>query len=511
MPIPFLGALRRLARVAIYHSRGLPAGHETTSVASAMQAPVPTSRPELSRSLGVIAGISINVANIIGTGVFLKSRVMTCNVGDPIAVLGVWLGAGLLVLIGALCYAEVSALMPEAGGEYVYLRRAYGRATSFLFGWTQFAIVRAASQAALAIACAIFLNLATGGWLDQWHYQAMLAGFTLDLSAVQLIALAILWTTAWINCASVRTSGGAATVLTLLKIAIVVAIGMGALLLAPGEWTHLSMSGADGNCEGVENTARGGIAGIGAAMLGALWAYDGWNNVAPLAGEVREPQRNLPRIFVTSTAIVIVLYVFVNAAYFYVLTPEQVASIPATGSLAVQVLQSFLGPVAITFAALALMVSSFGALHASVLAGARIPYAMARDRLFFAGLARVSPHTHVPIRAVLVQSVWASVLALSGSYDTLTDAVIFAAWLFYGLAAASLFVFRRRLPDAPRPYRAFGYPLLPAIFVLASAGLLFTTFLATPRQAVFGAGLMLAGLPFYLYWTRTAGRNSPET
>jgi len=476
-----------------------------------MQAPVPTSRPELSRSLGVIAGISINVANIIGTGVFLKSRVMTCNVGDPIAVLGVWLGAGLLVLIGALCYAEVSALMPEAGGEYVYLRRAYGRATSFLFGWTQFAIVRAASQAALAIACAIFLNLATGGWLDQWHYQAMLAGFTLDLSAVQLIALAILWTTAWINCASVRTSGGAATVLTLLKIAIVVAIGMGALLLAPGEWTHLSMSGADGNCEGVENTARGGIAGIGAAMLGALWAYDGWNNVAPLAGEVREPQRNLPRIFVTSTAIVIVLYVFVNAAYFYVLTPEQVASIPATGSLAVQVLQSFLGPVAITFAALALMVSSFGALHASVLAGARIPYAMARDRLFFAGLARVSPHTHVPIRAVLVQSVWASVLALSGSYDTLTDAVIFAAWLFYGLAAASLFVFRRRLPDAPRPYRAFGYPLLPAIFVLASAGLLFTTFLATPRQAVFGAGLMLAGLPFYLYWTRTAGRNSPET
>ena len=476
-----------------------------------MQAPVPTSRPELSRSLGVIAGISINVANIIGTGVFLKSRVMTCNVGDPIAVLGVWLGAGLLVLIGALCYAEVSALMPEAGGEYVYRRRAYGRATSFLFGWTQFAIVRAASQAALAIACAIFLNLATGGWLDQWHYQAMLAGFTLDLSAVQLIALAILWTTAWINCASVRTSGGAATVLTLLKIAIVVAIGMGALLLAPGEWTHLSMSGADGNCEGVENTARGGIAGIGAAMLGALWAYDGWNNVAPLAGEVREPQRNLPRIFVTSTAIVIVLYVFVNAAYFYVLTPEQVASIPATGSLAVQVLQSFLGPVAITFAALALMVSSFGALHASVLAGARIPYAMARDRLFFAGLARVSPHTHVPIRAVLVQSVWASVLALSGSYDTLTDAVIFAAWLFYGLAAASLFVFRRRLPDAPRPYRAFGYPLLPAIFVLASAGLLFTTFLATPRQAVFGAGLMLAGLPFYLYWTRTAGRNSPET
>lgn len=466
-------------------------------------------RPELSRSLGVIAGISINVANMIGTGVFLKSRVMTCNVEDPLVVLGVWLGAGLLALIGTLCYAEVSAMMPEAGGEYVYLRHAYGRATSFLFGWTQFAIVRGASQAALAIACAIFLNLATGGWLDQWRYHAMLAGFTVDLGAVQLTALAILWITAGINCASVRTSGGAATLLTLAKAMVVIAVGAGALALAPGEWAHLSMSGAAGTCEGVEDTARGGLAGIGAAMLGALWAYDGWNNVAPLAGEVRDPQRNLPRIFITGTAVVIVLYVFANAAYFYVLTPEQVASIPATGSLAVKVMEAFLGPVAVTFAALALMVSSFGALHASVLAGARVPYAMARDGLFFAGLARVSPHTHVPIRAVLTQSVWASLLALAGSYDTLTDAVIFAAWLFYGLAAASLFVFRRRLPDASRPYRAFGYPLLPAVFVLASAGLMFTTFLATPRQAVLGAALMLAGLPFYFHWARSARRSAP--
>jgi APA family basic amino acid/polyamine antiporter len=481
-------------------------------VAGIMQSGNPAASPGLSRGLGVTAGISINVANIIGTGVFLKSRVMTCNVEDPLAVLGVWLGAGLLVLVGALCYAEVSAMMPEAGGEYVYLRRAYGRATSFLFGWTQFVIVKAASQAALAIACAIFLNVAAGGWLDQWHfhYRAALAGFTLDLSALQLVALVILWTTAWINCASVRTSGGAASVLTALKVAIVVAVGIGALLLAPGSWTHLSMSGAGGDCEGVEDSARGGLAGVGAAMLGALWAYDGWNNVAPLAGEVRQPQRNLPRIFATSAAAVIVLYVFVNAAYFYVLTPQRVASIPATGSLAVEVLRLFLGPMAVTFAALALMVSSFGALHASVLAGARIPYAMARDGLFFRGLARVSPHTHVPIRAVVVQSIWASALALSGSYDTLTDAVIFAAWLFYGLAAASLLVFRRSMPEAPRPYRAFGYPLLPAIFVLASAGLLFTSFLATPRQAIYGVALMLAGLPFYLHWNRASGRKSPE-
>lgn len=462
-------------------------------------------RPQLTRGLGIVAGVSINVANMIGTGVFLKSRVMTCNVGDPLAVLGVWLAAGLLALLGALCYAEVSAMMPEAGGEYVYLRRAYGRGASYLFGWTQFAIVRAGSQAALAIACAIFLNLASGGWLGQWQYQFTIAGQPFDLGVIQLIAIGVLWITALINCVTVTAAGGTASALTFVKVAIVVAVGLGALLLAPGSWTHLSMSGAGGTCEGVAGTARGGFAGVGAAMLGALWAYDGWNNVAPVAGEVRDPQRNLPRIFLGATAIVMALYLFANAAYFYVLTPVEVASIPATGSLATRVMQAFLGPAAVTFASLALMVSSFGALHASVLSGARVPYAMAQDGMFRA-LGRLSPRTHAPVRAVLAQTAWASVLALSGTYDTLTDSVMFAAWLFYGLAAASLFVFRRTLPDAPRPYHAFGYPLLPAIFVLCSGTLLVTTFMATPRQALFGGALMLAGLPFYWYWARAARR-----
>lgn len=468
-----------------------------------MTASAPSARPELTRGLGLVAGVSINVANMIGTGVFLKSRVMTCNVEDPLLVLAVWLGAGLLALVGALCYAEVSAMMPEAGGDYVFLRRAYGRATSFLYGWTVFAIMKTGSQAALAIAFAIFLNLASGGLLEQWSYQVTLGGYALDLGAVPMVALGAIWLTALINCASIATAGRAASILTVLKIAMVLAVGIGALLLGQGDWAHLGLSGAQGTCEGVADTARGGLAGIGAAMLGALWAYDGWNNVTPLAGEVKEPQRNLPRIFFIGTAIVIALYLFANAAYFYVLTPEQVASIPATGSLATTVLQVFLGPVAVTFASLALCVSSFGALYASVLANSRVPFAMARDGLFFAALAKVSPHSHVPIRAVLAQAVWASVLALSGSYDTLTDAVIFAAWLFYGLAAASLFVFRRQLPDAPRPYRAFGYPVLPALFVLSALALLCTTFVATPRQAVVGVVLMLAGLPFYLYWTRS--------
>ena len=461
-----------------------------------------TSRPELTRGLGLIGGISVNVANIIGTGVFLKSRVMTCNVGDPWWVLGVWLLGGALALAGALCYAEISAMMPESGGDYVFMRRAYGKLTSFLFGWTSFAIMKCGSQAALAVGFAIFLNVALGGQLDSWQLDLPLFGPRLHLSAISLMALAALWLVALINCASVSAGGNTAAALTVMKVAMVLIVAACAFGFGHGDWSHLSGNGMSGSCEGVAPSARGGIAGIGAAMLGALWAYDGWNCVAPLSGEVRDPQRNLPKVFLGGMLVIIALYLLANFAYFYVLTPLQIASVSATSSLATEVMKTFMGSGAITFVALALMISSLGSLHASVLANSRVPFAMARDGLFFRALARVSPHTRVPVRAVVAQAAWASVLAVSGSYDTLTDSVIFASWLFYGLTAASLFVFRRQLPDLVRPYRAWGYPVVPAVFILLTIGLLATTFIATPRQALIGMALIVAGLPFYFYWTR---------
>jgi APA family basic amino acid/polyamine antiporter len=252
----------------------------------------------------------------------------------------------------------------------------------------------------------------------------------------------------------------------------------------------------------VAGSARGGIAGFGAAMLGALWAYDGWNNVAPLAGEIRDPQRNLPRAFIGGTLLVAAIYLFVNAAYYYTLTPLQIASVPTSSSVATEVLKRFLGPAAVSLTAVAMMISSFGSLHASVLSNSRIPFAMAREGLFFRGLATLSARSHVPVRALLAQGAWASVLAISGSYDTLTDSVIFASWLFYGLAAGSLFVFRRTMPDAPRPYRATGYPIVPLAFLLVTAALLANTFIATPRQALQGVAMLAAGLPLYWYWSR---------
>lgn len=457
---------------------------------------------ELTRGVGPWAAMAVNVANMIGTGVFLKTRVMTCNVGSAKMVLLVWAAAGMLSLAGTFAYSEIGAMMPEAGGDYVYLRRAYGRLVGFLYGWMAFTVARAGSQAALAVGLAIFTNVALGGALDSRHFDIGLFGRHSSLSGLTLVALAAIWTVAVINCASVTAGGRMALALTIAKVALVLSVGIGAFIFAAGDWTHLAQSGLAGTCAGVESSARGGIAGFGAAMLGALWAYDGWQNVAPLAGEVRDPQRNLPRAFVGGTLVVMTLYLFVNAAYYYALTPLQIADVPLSSSVATEVLKRFLGPMAVSMTAVALMVSSFGALHASVLANSRIPFAMARDGLFFRTLVRLSPRSNVPVRAILAQAAWASVLALSGSYDTLTDSVIFASWLFYGLVTASLFVFRKKLPDAPRPYRAFGYPVIPAIFVLATAALLINTFIAAPREALQGVGLLAAGLPFYWYWSR---------
>jgi APA family basic amino acid/polyamine antiporter len=463
-------------------------------------------RGELTRGVGPWAATAVNVANMIGTGVFLKTRVMTCNVGGAKTVLLVWLAAGLLSLAGTFSYSEIAAMMPEAGGDYVYLRRAYGRLVGFLYGWMAFTVARAGSQAALAVGLAIFMNVALGGALDRWHVGA--GFFGAHGSGLTLAALASIWAVALINCASVASGGRMALVLTIVKVGLVLSVGIGAFVFAAGDWGHLAQSGLTGACEGVASSARGGVAGFGAAMLGALWAYDGWQNVAPLAGEVKDPQRNLPRAFVGGTLVVAALYLFVNAAYYYALTPLQIASVPLSSSVATEVLKRFLGPMAVSMTAVALMISSFGSLHASVLANSRIPFAMARDGLFFRSLTRLSPHSNVPARAILAQAAWASVLALSGSYDTLTDCVIFASWLFYGLVTASLFVFRKEMPDAPRPYRALGYPVIPLIFLTVTVALLINTFVAAPREALQGVGLLAAGLPFYWFWSRKPGRMS---
>ena len=421
-------------------------------------------------------------------------------------VIMVWIAAGVLSLAGALTYAELSAMMPRAAGEYVFVREAYGSALGFLYGWMQVFIAKSGSQASVAVAFAIFLNTLVGGTLKHTLFRNNIFGSAFTLDTLQLIALAAIIIVTAVNCATVVVSGNIATLLTGVKIALVLGVGVGAFLLAQGNWEHFTLSNVGGGCYDVPATARYGVtsfgAGFGAAMIGALWGYDGWNNLTLVAGEIKNPQRNVPLALIGGTMLIIALYVFVNLAYFYVLTPTEIANVTKESSVAIAVATKFLGSGVIGLMSAGLMASSIGTLHTSILTGARVPYAMSRDRQFFQNLARLNSRTHVPIGALVLQGVWASILALSGSFDTLTDYVIFASWIFYGLVTASVFLFRKRMPDAERPYRAWGYPVVPILFLLVTAALLVNTLYTTPKQAFIGLGLILLGLPVYYYWSR---------
>jgi APA family basic amino acid/polyamine antiporter len=468
-----------------------------------------SSQRQLIRGLGPIAAISVNVGNIIGTGVFLKARVMTCNVGTPLRVLAVWIAAGLLALAGALTYAELTTMRPEAGAEYVITRDAYGRVWGFLNGWSQFLISRTASAAALSVGFAIFLNDLVHGKLSEVYFHFTLpGGYQIPFGKLQVVALLTLAVTTLINCAAVSVSGHVASFITILKVLLVLGVGVGAFFYQDGSWAHLTMSNLGGTCEKVAVTG-GGFSGFAAAMLGALWAYDGWNNVSYVAGEVKHPDRNLPLALISSMFIVMALYVLVNVSYYYVLTPTQIASVSPASSVAAEATLRVLGPLAVSLIAAIMLLSSWGSLQTSILGTARIPFAMARDGIFFESLARVSRKTHVPVISLIVQAVWAGILTLSGTFDQLTDFAIFAFWLFYGMVAASVFVFRRRNPDALRPYRTWGYPVVPAIFVLVTICLIGMTIWNAPVQSLIGLLIIASGLPVYWYFAKRNQRIEP--
>ncbi len=495
----------------------------------------------LVRGLGLVAAISIIIGNVIGTGVFLKARVMTCNLGSPEWVVLAWVAAGLLSLAGALTYAELSAMKPEAGGEYIFLRDAYGRVSSFLYGWMQIFIAKTGSQAAVAVAFTIGLNDFLGGELKQTLFKTDSLGFSYELTSLQLIAVLIIIIFTTINCASVVLSGQIATFLTFVKIFLIIFVALGAFLFVTGgSFGNFSMMNTGGTCEGVADGVKYGsasysfIAGFGAAMLGALWGYDGWNNLSLVAGEVKKPEKNIPLALIGGTIAIIFLYIFAHIAYFYVLDPTTIASVSKDSSVAKVVVSKFFGGDISTFATgfavsvftIGLMLSSIGTLHTSILTGARVPYAMAQDGVMFKSMGKLSEGTRVPVIALIVQGIWASILALSGSFDTLTDYVVFGSWIFYAFATSTIFVFRRRFPDAVRPYRAFGYPVVPILFLLVAAFLLFNTvrtdyyqvlenlkelidpsllmqiYTVIKAPSIAGIILILMGLPIYYYLTK---------
>jgi len=451
--------------------------------------------PQLVRGLKLTDAISLVIGTIIGTGIFLKTTVMTQQVGSPEIVLLVWVAAGLLSLAGALTYAELGGLLPKAGGEYVYLRTAYGDLPAFLYGWMRFAVGATGSIAALGAGFAIFFTAMFGlnaPWF-QHTFQTFGGEFVWRFGWAQVIAVLVIAVFSLINCGGVRFGGRTQTILTVSKVFGIIVIIAGVYLFTPGvSWQQLSGEFRTQNL--------GVIQAFGAAMLAALWAYDGWNNMPMAAGEIEQPERNVPRALIIGSLAVLAVYLLTNLAYFHALPINEIATANTTSPVATKAVATFLGATGATFVALAIMISIIGTLNGSILTNSRVPYAMASDGLFPKKIAELNEKSRVPVRAIVAQAIWASALALLGTFDQLTNYVIFATWIFYILTTSAVFVLRRKMPEAERPYKTLGYPVTPAIFILVGLWLLINTLQTNLLEAGVGLFLIALGLPVYFYF-----------
>jgi basic amino acid/polyamine antiporter, APA family len=448
----------------------------------------------LKRELGLWPAVSIVVGTVIGSGIFLVPSTMMQRVGSVQMVFLVWITGGLLSLAGALSYAELAAAMPEAGGEYVYLREAYGPIWGFLYSWTQMWVAKSGSIAALATG--FFLYFADFfRQFDRVAYVIPLPlgprGGPVEILYGQIGAIVLILALAWLNYFGVKFGGEVQTAVTLVKVVLI------GLLIILG--LTFGKVGQEVSSGGQLPTLT--LTGFIAALVAALWAYDGWNNAAMVGSEIRHPQRNLPRALIGGTIAVITIYLLANAAYFHVLSPMQVAGEPRVAAAMMSRLFGSGGGHAVSVAA---MISIFAALNGSILSGARVPYAAARDGHFFAALKRVHPRHHTPANAVIALSLWSCLLVLSGRYDDIFNLVIFASWILYAMTAAAVIVLRIKKPNLQRPYFTVGYPAVPVLFIAGAIILLTSTLFDRPRESFLGIGIMISGLPFYFYWNGKA-------
>jgi APA family basic amino acid/polyamine antiporter len=431
------------------------------------------------------------VGTIIGSGIFLVPAEMMQAVGSAKLVYLAWLVGGLLSFFGALTYAELGAMKPQAGGEYVYVRDAYGPLGGFLYAWTWFVIAKPASVA--TVATGLVRILGTFPIFSFFPTNAITVPFAVTWG--QLVAIAAALLISVLNYLGVKKAGEFQLVFTVLKVAIILGIVVvcfsGAGSAAGRGWSNFSTTFIG---------AKGGIAGFMAALVAALWAYDGWNDLNMVAGEVNRPERNIPIALIAGVATVGVLYVLVNAGVQYVLPASAIAASPRPASDAVALVMGRMGA---SIVSAGMAISMLVTLNGTIMSGARVPFAVARDGYFFAALAEVHPRFRTPSAALLWQAALSIVLLLLGAnFRQLFSLAIFAEWLFYMIAGSTVFIFRWRDPDAPRPYRMIGYPFVPALFIAAAAVLLYYTFREDWPNSFYGLLVILAGVPVFAWFRR---------
>jgi APA family basic amino acid/polyamine antiporter len=492
---------------------------------------VSTAQPEFVKALTLTDATMLVAGSMIGSGIFLVSADISRQVQSPLWLIAAWVLSGLMTMLGALAYAELAAMYPRAGGQYVFLRESMGSLMGFLYGWTLFVVIQTGTIAAVAVAFGRFLGVLWPAitperfaWFPRADFCIAALGckdaatsIQLGLTPQRLVALATIWVLTWVNLRGVREGKIVQTTLGIVK------VGALAMLILLGLTVGRNATAIAANFSGGNFTAGPAITSVfvlafGAAMVGSLFSSDAWNNVTFAAAEVKNPQRNLPRALIFGTGLVSLLYILANFSYLSVLplhgSPDgatvlergiQHATQDRVATAAAEVI---FGASAATIMAVAILISTFGCNNGLILSGARVYWAMAKDRLFFERAGRLNKHS-VPAAALIVQSIWTSLLCLTGTYGQLLDFVIFAALLFYVATTVGLFILRKKLPDAPRPYRAIGYPGLPALYIVLASAVAVILLIAdkTRTQAISGLVLVLLGVPVFLAWRRAnAGR-----
>jgi basic amino acid/polyamine antiporter, APA family len=455
---------------------------------------------DLVRDLSLLAAVAIVIGQTIGTGIFIVPAEMARSAGSAGLVTLVWIIGGALTLFGALSAAELGAAMPEAGGTYAYLDRAYGRVWGFLYGWMNSVLggpVAIATISAGLARFAGFLFPALAAPIFVWHVPFLAShSVAFAVTWAQTVSVAVIIVVTLVNCLSVKLGGEVQITLTVIKIAAILAVIALGFAFARHVNSHVS-PGPGWNA--------GGLSGFLTAMAAALWAYDGWANLTMVGSEVKDPGRNIPRSLFAGVLVVCALYLGMSAVCFYVLPFGKIASSPF---VAADVVAKAIGHSVASWIALATMICALGSINSSVLTNARVDYAMARDGLFFRVVRGVHPRFLTPVRALFFQAIIASLLALTGTFEQLANLYVFAQWIFYGLQTAGVIWLRHKDPAMVRPYKTWGYPIVPILFVIGAIALTVNLLIAMPVRSLIGLALILSGLFFYRSWSRQLRANS---
>lgn len=473
-----------------------------------------TDQNKLTPALGLWTCISLVIGGIIGSGIFMKPALMASQLGSPELLIMIWIAAGIITMFGALSNAEVAAMIPETGGQFIFFKYMYGDFIAFLYGWAAFAVFNTAGVASIAYVLGTYVEFFVilprfdPSFERSISLSIPFIGsiFPLENIGVKSVTIIVVMLLTMVNYLSTKSGGNIQVIFTILKVLAIAMITIGILS---------SPEGDAGNFFSDSSIIQPGgwllVGAVVAALSGAFWGYDGWNNITFVAGEIRDPQKNIPKSLFAGITACMIIYVLVCLAYLYVLPIDVVANSPLVASDAAKVVFGSLGAALI---AVMVIVSTFGTTNGNILATARVSFAMAQDKHFFRSIGEVHPVFKTPANALLLHGIYTSILVLSGSFDMLTDMLIFISWLFYGMSAAGVFILRYKMPNRPRPYKVWGYPVVPAVFVLFTAFFLIITLITdtynytsgkTPVvNSLFGLFLTAIGIPLYWYFKRNA-------